>query len=97
MKKLIIGMIVATAMFAPTAFAMSNDEMHSLLEWRDTQAVLWRAQIAMDMNTFIAPRGPAYIPPQSPVYTSTQKFWLFTAGFSTFESAVNKLIANDIK
>ena len=97
MKKLIIGLAIVASAFAPSAFAMSNDELHSLLEWRDTQVVLWRTQIAMDMNTFIAPRGPAYIPPQPPVYTSTQKFWLFTAGFSTFESAVNKLIAKDIK
>lgn len=97
MKKLIIGLAVIASAFAPTAFAMSDSELHNLLEWRDTQAKLWRVEIYESRNSFVDVRGPSYIPPQPPVYTSTQKFWLFSAGFSTFESAVNKLIENNVK
>lgn len=97
MKKLIIGLAVLASTFAPTAFAMSDSELRSLLEWRDTQAQAWRIEIYESRNSFVDVRGTAYIPPQPPVYTSTQKFWLFTEGWNTFENAVNKLIANNIK
>lgn len=90
-------MAVIASAFAPTAFAMSDQELHTLLEWRDTQAQLWRTEIYESRNSFVDVRGSTYIQPIPPVYTSTQKYWLFSAGWSTFESAVNKLIANNIK
>ena len=88
--------IITIVLLSPTVFAMSDTELHNLLEWRDKEAVVWRTIAYESRNSVNDPR-PSYIPPVPPVYTDTQKFWLFFAGFSTFESAVNKLIANGVK
>ena len=96
-KNTVFSLVVASALFAPSAFAMSDTELRNLLEWRDKQAPLWRETIYASMNSIVDTRHQTYIPPVPPNYTETQKYWLFFAGFSTFESAVNKIIANGVK